>query len=154
QRPKGTQAGIRINPNKARHGRIEDRLMTATGGICAFVHWTPEQQAEADRRLEEQRKRDAAADEYAARCQDIYDKLEAMLAQYLRDEAQAVNAKARITPADRKIFEQFKEYLAQWDPPLPPLPAHPAAAAAFAVNGLGHSTAKFTKRLCALSRVH
>src|SRR5262249_54244125 len=82
------------------------------------------------------------------------DRLEAMFLPYLREDAAAVNATARIKPGDKKIFAEFKEYLASWDPPLPALPAHPASLAAFLSKDLGRGIKLFTKRLCAITRVH
>jgi len=78
-----------------------------------------------------------------------------MFLPHLREDAAAVNATARIKPADKKIFEQFKEFCATaWSPPLPPLPAHPASVAAFVCKDLIRGTPLFMKRLNAISRVH
>jgi|SRR5262245_33907587 len=123
-------------------------------GICAFLDWTPAEQAEADRLCEQERRREAQAEQYAQECQDIYDKLEVMFLRHLKDEARAVNAAVRIKPADKKIFEQFKHFCTTWTPPLPALPAHPASVAAFIVQGLSKSGAEFARRLHAISRVH
>jgi hypothetical protein len=135
------------------------KLMTAkvSGGILPdfeteeFKRWWKE----TDDREEQARKREAEAEQYASECQDIYDKLEAMFLPHLREDAAAVNATARIKPADEKIFEQFKEFCATaWSPPLPALPAHPAAVAAFLTSELIRGTSHFMKRLSAISRVH
>src|SRR5215471_7073237 len=105
-----------------------------------------------ERQRERERAREAEAEQYASECQDIYDRLEAMFLPHLREDAAAVNATSRITPSDKRIFEEFKEYCGSWDPPLPALPAHPAAVAAFLCQDLNPS--HFMKRLNAISRVH
>src|SRR5262245_2306608 len=99
-------------------------------------------------------KREAAAEQYASECQEIYDRLEAMFLPHLREDAAAVNATARIKPGDKRIFDEFKEYLSSWEPPLPALPAHPASVAAFVSKDLDRGNSLFTKRLCAITRVH
>ena len=128
------------------------------GGILPDNWNDPEfvrQCEEYERQREEECKRDAEAEQYASECQHIYDQLEAMFLPHLREDAAAVNATARIRPADQKIFEQFKEFCATvWSAPLPALPAHPASVAAFLAKGLGRGTPLFMKRLNAISRVH
>jgi len=130
-------------------------------GICGFLDWTPAEQFEAERlqeaerkRLAEETKQAAEAEQYASECQRIYDELEAMFLPHLREDAAAVNATARIKPGDKKIFDEFKEYLSSWNPPLPALPAHPASVAAFLAKDLDRGTSLFTKRLCAITRLH
>jgi hypothetical protein len=129
--------------------------MTIGTGICGFLDWTPEEQAKADRVSEERREREAQEAAHAAELEALYDKIEASIAPFVHDAAAAVNTAARIKPADRKIFEQFKAYCAEtWGPPVPALPAHPAAVCAFAVKGLARSVTIFRKRMNAISRVH
>src|SRR5215471_17530289 len=89
-----------------------------------------------ERQRERERAREAEAEQYASECQRIYDELEAMFLPHLREDAAAVNATARIKPGDKKIFDEFKEYLSSWNPPLPALPAHPASVAAFLAKDL------------------
>jgi len=125
-----------------------------TNGICGYLDWSPEELAEADRELEERRKKEAESEQYASECQATYDALEAMFIGHVREEAKAVNATTRIRPADQKIFSDFKEYCSTWDPPLPPLPAHPASVAAFVCKDLAQGTTHFMKYLNAISRVH
>jgi len=108
---------------------------------------------ERQRSLEREER--AAEAERAADLQGIYDEIEATVLPHIREQAKAVNTAARITPADRKIFEAFRTYCASgWDVPLPPLPGHPAAVAAFLTTQMGHSPAHFMKCLHAISRVH
>jgi len=101
------------------------------------------------------REEEAAEAERAADLQRVIDEIEATMIPFLRKHAKEVNGAARIKPADRKIFEDFKTYCAEgWDVPLPPLPAHPAACAAFLTTKMGHGKAHFMKCLHAISRVH
>ena len=126
-----------------------------TTGLLSYLDLSAEQQAKMDREIEEQRQREAQEAAHAAELEALYDKIEASIAPFVHDAAAAVNTAARIKPADRKIFEQFKAYCAEtWGPPVPALPAHPAAVCAFAVKGLARSVTIFRKRMNAISRVH
>jgi hypothetical protein len=109
---------------------------------------------EYERQREEERKREAEEAAAAAELEALYDQIEATVLPHLREEAKAVNAESRIKPADRKIFEQFKDYCLRFDPPLPALPAHPAAVAAFLTSELIRGASHFMKRLNAISRIH
>jgi len=129
--------------------------MAKGNGICGFLEWSEEECRLAEQQRERAAAEEAEAEQYASGCQDIYDRLEAMFLPFLREDAAAVNATARIKPADQRIFERFKEYCATaWNPPLPSLPAHPAAVAAFLCKELSRGTSHFMKRLNAISRVH
>jgi hypothetical protein len=128
--------------------------MTIGTGICGFLDWTPEEQAKADHVSEERREREAQEAAHAAELEALYDKIEAGIAPFVHDAAAVVNSATRLKATDRKIFGEFREYCATWDPPLPPLPAHPAAVCAFAVKGLARSVTIFRKRMNAVSRVH
>ena len=124
-------------------------------GIMGFLDRTPEEQAAEDRALEADRAKAAEIAAYEAEVQEIYDKIKATVLPFVQDAAADVNAATRLKPADRKVFEEFKQYCSTaWDPPLPPLPAHPAAVCAFLVKGLSQGTTHFTKRLNAISRIH
>jgi len=130
-------------------------------GIMGFLDWAPEERDRQELAFEERRKREAleaakAAEvaAYEAEVREIYDKIEAAVLPFIHDAASAVNSATRTSPADRKIFEQFKHYCSTWNPALPALPAHPAAVAAFLIRELDRGVAHFMKRLHALVRVH
>jgi hypothetical protein len=136
--------------------------MTIGPGICGWLDITdPVERAKFELEHEEQEKRKAAEQAWeaaeaaqAALVQELCDRIEASILPFVRDEAEAVNATARIAPEDREVFDQFKAYCATWDPPLPAFPANPAAVCAFLVKELDQGDAHFTKRLNAISRIH
>jgi len=110
---------------------------------------------EHERQFKLMRDEEAVEAERAAALQGVIDEIEATMIPFLHQQAKEVNGAARITPGDRKIFEDFKKYCAEgWDVPLPPLPAHPAACAAYLTTKMGHSLAHFMKHFHAISRVH
>jgi hypothetical protein len=125
-------------------------------GILSGVHDSDE----IDRRIEEDRRKEAAVDEQAAAAElaaaeleELLDRIEKAITVYVGDELQAEFAAQRKTEetskrAHLKAFLKFKEYCVNFSTPLPYLPAAPAAIAAFLsteiAKGQGH-----LNRLCA-----
>jgi hypothetical protein len=118
-------------------------------GILSGVH----DSEEIDRRIEEDRRKEAAAAEYAADLEATLDQIEKAITVYVADELQAEFAAQRQSEESRKrahlgAFLRFKQYCARYSTPLPYLPAAPAAIAAFLATeiekGQGH-----LNRLCA-----
>jgi len=109
---------------------------------------------EHEQQLAQEREERAAEAERAAELQAVYDEIEAAVLPHVREQAKEVNSSARIKPGDKRIFDEFKEYLRSWNPPLPAIPAHPASVAAFLAKDLGRGTSHFMKRFQAISRLH
>src|SRR5215831_16635690 len=82
---------------------------------------------EHEQQLAQEREERAAEAERAAELQAVYDEIEAAVLPHVREQAKEVNSSARIKPGDKRIFDEFKEYLRSWNPPLPAIPAHPAS---------------------------
>jgi hypothetical protein len=108
---------------------------------------------EIERRIAEDRQKEAAAAEYADELQATLDRIEKAITVYVGDELQAEFAAQRQSEEKRKrahlgSFNRFRQYCARYSTPLPHLPAAPAAIAAFLATeiekGQGH-----LNRLCA-----
>src|SRR5215813_9612159 len=109
-------------------------------GICGFLDWTPAEQAEADRLCEEQHKREAQAEKFAADLRTRCGDLDQLIGKYLQDEL-AIELQARPSERQMKDFGLYREYCAQhWG--LPPLPVKPEVLTEFLVyeseQGLAH----------------
>lgn len=114
--------------------------------------------AEIKRREEIEQRRlaeEAAAAEREAALEAIYDALDAAMGPYLGKYLAAVNAKARISAAAKKDFEQFKTYCsAKWSIPLPHLPARPQTIAAFLVRESERGAAHVSRLAKNISTIH
>jgi hypothetical protein len=108
---------------------------------------------EIDRRIAEDRRKEAEAAEHAAELEATLDRIEKAITVYVGEELQAEFAAQRQSEESRKrahlgAFLRFKQYCARYSTPLPHLPAAPAAIAAFLATeiekGQGH-----LNRLCA-----
>jgi hypothetical protein len=110
------------------------------------------------KRAEEQAARtaewEAAAQRRTQEIDALCDRLDAAMEPYLQEHLAAANVKARISPAVKKDFEQFKAYCARYDPPLPHLPARPQAIAAFLVREMSHGSAHASRLVKNISTVH
>jgi len=102
-------------------------------GICGFLSWTPEEQAEVERQLEIDRKREEAeaqrAAERTAEIENTCDSVDKTFSWVLRNELTTENKVARISRAAQQDFTAFQKCCAEWG--LPALPAPPQAVVLF-----------------------
>jgi hypothetical protein len=128
---------------------VNMRYVVEGSGILSGVHDSDE----IDRRIAEDRSKEAAAAEYAAELEATLDRIEKAITVYVADELQAEFAAQRQTEESRKrahmgAFLRFKEYCGRYETPLPYLPAAPAAIAAFLSTEIAKGP-NHLNRLCA-----
>jgi hypothetical protein len=101
-------------------------------GILSGIHDSDE----TERRIAEDRRKEAAVAEAAAELEATLDRIEKAITVYVGDELQAEFAAQRKTDETKRraylgSFNRFRQYCANFSTPLPHLPAAPAAIAAF-----------------------
>jgi hypothetical protein len=114
---------------------------------------------EIDRRIEEDRRKEAAVAEHAADLEATLDRLEKAISAYVGDELQAEFAAQRQTEESRKrahlgTFKRFREYCTRYSTPLPYLPAAPAAIAAFLATEMEKGQAHLNRLCAAIAVMH
>jgi hypothetical protein len=114
---------------------------------------------EIDRKIAEDRRKEAAAAEYAAELDATLDRIEKAITIYVGDELQAEFAAQRQTEESRKrahlgAFLRFKNYATSYSTPLPYLPAAPAAIAAFLATEIEKGQAHLTRLCAAIATMH
>jgi hypothetical protein len=124
-------------------------------GILSGVHDTEE----IERRIEEDKAREAAAAEYAAELEATLDQIEKAITVYVADELQAEFAEQRKSEESRKrahlgAFNRFKTYCTRFSTPLPYLPAAPAAIAAFLTTEMAKGQAHLNRLCAAIAVMH
>jgi hypothetical protein len=124
-------------------------------GILSGVHDTEE----IDRRIAEDKAKEAAAAEYAADLEELLDRIEKAITVYVADELQAEFAEQRKCEETRKrahlgAFLRFKQYCARYSTPLPYLPAAPAAIAAFLTTEMAKGQAHLNRLCAAIAVMH
>jgi hypothetical protein len=125
-------------------------LMQGPGGFLALDR----DEAEDERKRQQEREYSERMEKYAAEVQTICDKIDAAMAPFLKNQMAAENEKARVSARAKKDFEEFKAYCAKWDPPLPSLPAAPQAAAGFLAGEMEHGWAHVSRLCRSVSTVH
>jgi hypothetical protein len=114
---------------------------------------------EIDRRIAEDRRKEAAAAEYAAELETTLDRIEKAITVYVADELQAEFAAQRQTEESRKrahlgAFLRFKEYCKRFSTPLPYLPAAPVAIAAFLATEIAKGPSHLNRLNAAIAEMH
>ena len=115
--------------------------------------------AEIDRRIAEDRSKEAAAAEYAAELEATLDRIEKAITVYVGDELQAEFAAQRQSEESRKrahlgAFLRFKEYCKRFSTPLPYLPAAPVAIAAFLATEMSKGPSHLNRLNAAIGVMH
>ena len=103
-------------------------------GICAFLDWTDEQKAQADREYEEERRQLRLQEKRAAEIaaweldqQLLRDQIDSAIFPHLKAELEAENATARVSAADKQRFKDFQACCERWGFPALPAPAQAVA---------------------------
>jgi hypothetical protein len=124
-------------------------------GILSGVHDTEE----IDRRIAEDKAKEAAAAEHAAELEATLDRIEKAITVYVADELQAEFAEQRKCEETRKrahlgAFLRFKQYCLAYSTPLPYLPAAPQAIAAFLSTEIAKGQAHLNRVCAAIAMMH
>jgi len=126
-------------------------------GICAFLDWTPEQRAQADREHEEEKrqhdeevKREAEVAAWEADQQKLRDSIDAACFPWLKDELEAVNKVSRVSDKDKELFKKFQATCERWG--FQALPACPQAVAVHLVQIDG--AAAMARAARSITRIH
>src|SRR5262245_2319258 len=133
--------------------------MNHMAGICAFLDWTPEQKAQADREYEEEKRRLDLECEQAAELvaweadqQKLRDQIDAAISVHLKDELEAVNKTARVSDKDKELFKKFQATCERWG--FQALPACPQAVAVHLAEEGVHGAAHMQKVARSISLIH
>jgi hypothetical protein len=110
--------------------------------------------AENERRRQQEAEWNKHVTEYAAKVQELCDRLDAAFAPFLKNQMAAENEKSRVSARAKKDFEEFRAYTARWEPPLPHLPARPQAVAAFICGEMENGSAHVSRLCRSISTVH
>jgi hypothetical protein len=108
-----------------------------------------------ERRIEEDRKKEAAAAERAADQEATQHAIEAVMVDYLRDQIAEELAEQKPSATDkrsREDFLRFKSYCAELD--VPHLPASPPAVAAFLTSEIARGRPHMRRVIKAISSTH
>ena len=124
-------------------------------GILSGMH----DSEEIDRRIAEDKAREAAAAEYAAELEATLDRIEKAITVYVGDELQAEFVAQRQSEESRKrahlgAFLRFKEYCKRFSTPLPYLPAAPVAIAAFLATEMSKGPSHLNRLNAAIAEMH
>jgi hypothetical protein len=124
-------------------------------GILSGVH----NSEEIDRRIEEDKAKEAAAAKHAADLEELLDRIEKAITVYVADELQAEFAEQRKCEETRKrahlgAFLRFKQYCLAYSTPLPYLPAAPQAIAAFLSTEIAKGQAHLNRVCAAIAMMH
>jgi hypothetical protein len=114
---------------------------------------------EIDRRIAEDKAKEAAAAECAAVLEATLDRIEKAITVYVGNELRDEFAAQRKTEATSKrahlkAFLKFKEYCLNFSVPLPYLPAAPAAIAAFLATEIEKGQAHLNRLCAAIALMH
>jgi hypothetical protein len=131
------------------------RYVVEGTGILSGTHDTDE----LERRIAEDRRKEAAAAEYAAELEATLDRIEKAITVYVGDELQAEFAAQRQAEEKRKrahmgAFLRFKHYCIAFSTPLPYLPAAPAAIAAFLSTEIAKGQNHLNRLCAAIAEMH
>src|SRR5262245_40636149 len=133
--------------------------MNHMAGICAFLDWTPEQKAQADREYEEEKRRLDLECEQAAELvawevdqQKLRDQIDAAISVHLKDELEAVNKTARVSAKDKELFKKFQATCERWG--FQALPACPQAVAVHLAEESAHGAAHISRIARSISLIH
>lgn len=110
--------------------------------------------AEDDRQRQQECEYNKRTEKYAAEVQVISDRIDALMAPWLKTQMAAENERARISGAAKRDFREFEQYCQRSDPPLPHLPAPPQAVAAYLCSQLDRGLAHITRQARSISVVH
>jgi hypothetical protein len=114
---------------------------------------------EIERRIAEDKAKEAAAAECAAELEATLDRIEKAITVYVADELQAEFAAQRQSEETKKrahqgAFLRFKQYCLAYSTPLPYLPAAPAAIAAFLATEIAKGQAHLNRLCTAIAVMH
>src|SRR5262245_1046816 len=118
-------------------------------GICAFLEWTDDQKAQAERDLQLQQERESEIAAWESDQQKLRDAIDAAIFPHLKAELEAENATARVSAADRHRFTDFKACCERWG--FQALPACPQAVAVWLA---GIETAHVSRAANSISVIH
>src|SRR5215472_992987 len=123
-------------------------------GICGFLSWTPEEQAEVERRRKCEEAEAQRAAERTAEIETTCDSVDKTFSWVLRNEMTAENKVARISRAAQRDFAAFSKCCAEWQ--LPHLPAPPQAVVLFLAEACQkkHSAKHITRLRNSIDLVH